>query len=296
MINPAEHDAKIDDYMNQLARLDSSIGTLYDHVHDLAGDQRTYRGRRRVWLRSNAKVESILQQLQADGDGYVPSAGATLSDLLGKLAQLNYQRVSLRTVIDELEKTWEDARWTRYIEALSSDGHIHRWHGCKTLNRGQHPTPLNWRTDLSGKSAEQAIADLGPRLCSVCFPDAPVEHCRTKSDINREAREAARQAALAAKLAAETARANRQAAREAAPRKVTAATRRVDALQALYAAHQDPQDREVLAAAIEELLPLGRSERWQDALTGWAALVRDTNNNITWAYAQGSVYAANAAG
>jgi hypothetical protein len=44
------------------------------------------------------------------------------------------------------------------------------------------------------------------------------------------------------------------------------------------------------AAAIRELLPLSRSQRWTDALESWAFLIEDEGNDASWAYTQGSIW------
>lgn len=65
--------------------------------------------------------------------------------------------------------------WSRYWLVTSSDGHIHASTECSTCNKGHEPTGFALVPYLSGKTAKDAVADLGSALCSVCFPDAPVE-------------------------------------------------------------------------------------------------------------------------
>lgn len=75
----------------------------------------------------------------------------------------------------EIEDEYESRPWSRYWLVTSSDGHIHRSTHCCTCNKGRNPTGFALAAYLSGKSDADAVADLGPALCSVCFPDAPVE-------------------------------------------------------------------------------------------------------------------------
>lgn len=65
--------------------------------------------------------------------------------------------------------------WSRYWLVTSSDGHIHASTECSTCNKGEYPTGFALVPYLSGSSAKDAVADLGSALCSVCFPDAPVQ-------------------------------------------------------------------------------------------------------------------------
>ena len=69
--------------------------------------------------------------------------------------------------------------WNRYYAVPG--GHIHSDMNCSTCNRvnsqtGQWTrTTFAWITDLSGLTADDVIAAYGPTLCTVCFPNAPVE-------------------------------------------------------------------------------------------------------------------------
>lgn len=75
----------------------------------------------------------------------------------------------------ECEYEYESRPWSRYWLVTSSDGHIHASRHCSTCNKGRSPTGFALAAYLSGKSEAEAVADLGPALCSVCYPSAPVE-------------------------------------------------------------------------------------------------------------------------
>ncbi len=75
----------------------------------------------------------------------------------------------------EVEDEYESRPWSRYWLVTSSDGHIHRSTNCCTCNKGRNLTGFALAAYLSGKSDVDAVADLGPALCSICFPEAPVE-------------------------------------------------------------------------------------------------------------------------
>ncbi len=68
--------------------------------------------------------------------------------------------------------------WNRYYAVPG--GHIHSDMTCPTCNRyndrtGHYThTTFAWLTELSGLTADEAIAAYGPTLCTVCFPNAPV--------------------------------------------------------------------------------------------------------------------------
>jgi hypothetical protein len=69
---------------------------------------------------------------------------------------------------------YASAPWARFFLVTSSDGLVHASMGCVTCNKGRSMTTFALLPELSGTDAETAVAALGPALCSVCFPDAPV--------------------------------------------------------------------------------------------------------------------------
>lgn len=54
-------------------------------------------------------------------------------------------------------------------------------------------------------------------------------------------------------------------------------------------------DVEQIIAEIEAMKSLGRTDRWQDSLTGWINMIREYPESLDWAITQGAIYAAYAA-
>ena len=102
---------------------------------------------------------------------------ATVDDVIGEASERTsaaYEQAvvavqDVSTDIDVLEEGYTG--WNRYFLVVSSAGHVHRSTRCSTCTHSTAYMPL---TALSGKSDADAVALLGERLCSVCFPDAPV--------------------------------------------------------------------------------------------------------------------------
>lgn len=61
--------------------------------------------------------------------------------------------------------------WNRYFLVTSSAGHVHRSMVCSTCKVTTTYAPV---VDLSGTTDDEALEALGPTLCTVCFPEAPV--------------------------------------------------------------------------------------------------------------------------
>jgi hypothetical protein len=65
--------------------------------------------------------------------------------------------------------------WNRYFLVASSNGHIHSSTSCHTCNKGKNPTQFALVPSMSNMKVEAAVEYLGAALCTICFPDAPVE-------------------------------------------------------------------------------------------------------------------------
>lgn len=63
--------------------------------------------------------------------------------------------------------------WPRAF--LVSNGHLHRSMNCSTCNRDGSSTRFNWMPEYSGQDEEQIVEAAGSRVCTVCYPSAPVE-------------------------------------------------------------------------------------------------------------------------
>lgn len=61
--------------------------------------------------------------------------------------------------------------WNRYFLVTSSAGHVHRSMNCSTCNPATTFAPV---VELSGQSDGEAVELVGETLCTVCFPEAPV--------------------------------------------------------------------------------------------------------------------------
>jgi len=63
--------------------------------------------------------------------------------------------------------------WARFFLVANANGHIHTSTSCSTCNIR---TQFVWLVELAALTVDDALEEYGSILCSVCFPDAPVEH------------------------------------------------------------------------------------------------------------------------
>jgi len=196
-IDPVEFDTNLFAWYQEHARLEQQLKTLFNFkVHPMAGDkqERAGFGQGRRWLMSDEDALSLVQRLADEEDRYVPQLDASPSGIINSHDQITASMETLWDAIVQAEDVWRKQRWSRWFPCLNADGHVHSTlRGCPTIDRGQYATQMGWATELSGTPIEVAVqmppVGLGPRLCSVCFPEAPVEHCRSLRDITRAERE-----------------------------------------------------------------------------------------------------------
>ena len=70
--------------------------------------------------------------------------------------------------------------WSRYFLVTNTGGHVHNTMACSTC----YPTTqYAWLPEQSGMSGTDLIALAGEKVCTVCFPDAPVSALALPSQI-----------------------------------------------------------------------------------------------------------------
>lgn len=116
---------------------------------------------------SEARAE--LDKLVTAGDERSIMRGKRPSEALAKLDEADARVQAARAVAEELERHYTG--WSRFFVVTSSAGHVHASRNCRTTRSS---TTFGWLPQLSGKSEAEAVQELGERLCSVCFPSAPI--------------------------------------------------------------------------------------------------------------------------
>lgn len=161
----------------------------------------------RVWSRASDRLSRAANYALHAGDRGVIAeyrkAAAAVVEAQGPVAEAH-----LAVLIHE--KAY--AGWRRFYLVTSSSGHVHSSERCCTCHKGRQRTTFALVPYLSGKSEAEAVADLGPALCSVCFPSAPAEH-REQTSVP------ANQASILAEQGVEAFQAAREAAKSRAAAK-----------------------------------------------------------------------------
>jgi len=191
-----EFDARELEYITRRDEVMLRLASFQDRVHPMVRDKRQRFGSR-TWELTDQQAEELLEQHAAGDDAWDARISMRPSEMIILLAQTRDLISVLNGSIEAMENEYRKAPWQRYFPCLNADGHIHATlRACPTVRLD---TSMGWAVQYSGLTADEAIhgvpgefEGLGETLCSVCFPGAPAEWCRTRSEITRAEREAAK--------------------------------------------------------------------------------------------------------
>lgn len=160
--------AELDETYGKLqAQLDRKISTL----RNIDGQKARYVGRRREFTATPEEtVESVIAKLAAET--IAPWEVDSARDAITARDILRSDMVTNRAAAAALHDVWAaNGYWTRFF--VVQGGHIHSdiSNRCSRTYTTQH----GWTPALSGATEAAAVAELGPLLCTHCFPSAPVE-------------------------------------------------------------------------------------------------------------------------
>jgi hypothetical protein len=189
---PREIDTELATIWTALYKVEDRIASIHMDLLSQAGAKFHYRGRQRVTDMKVDEAIAIVRERAAyvtaykaehsttEADGYVstdwssfqgaPWEADRFAESLARLEEREAEHAELLAQARGLEARYTG--WSRFFLVTSSSGHIHSSTHCSTCRL---TTRYGWLPELSGKDEATAVGELGPTLCSVCFPSAPVE-------------------------------------------------------------------------------------------------------------------------
>lgn len=149
---------------------DTKVNKLYVQREEqqalLTGNLRTLAHRMGLNLKKRIDPDKVIARAEASTD----------PDRIKKY--LDWAKENLAAVedaqakIEKLDKNYTG--WARYF--IVPGGHIHTSTQCRTCNHSwEHPTQFEWLTTFSGEKLEDVVKQHGAVLCTVCFPEAPLD-------------------------------------------------------------------------------------------------------------------------
>lgn len=176
---PVEIDTRLAELYRQAGSAEQKVIAAAVTVHYALGEKAAYVTRnRKTWPTTDAQA---IEAARARGDERtaLTHGGRPFSELVAKYDVAAAALAAIESAMTPLDAEFERrGGWSRFFEVQNNGGHIHSSMNCKTCNRGGVATSFGWHPELSGMSEEEALATFDKRayrLCTVCFPNAPVE-------------------------------------------------------------------------------------------------------------------------
>jgi hypothetical protein len=181
-----EHAVEVDTELARLwdeaFKLQRTLGWKVDEIHTAIGEQRRYDSRRggyESWPTDTKEAVAQARRLAANAPEQYPDkydeaiwhakrAAKALEEFTVALEAVRANAAAQQPLADE----YAVEHWSRFFLVQNTGGHIHSSMQCSTTFP---TTQWAWLPSLSGLGEDAAVEQEGPRLCSACFPSAPVE-------------------------------------------------------------------------------------------------------------------------
>src|SRR5580765_2744899 len=156
----------------------ADAGRAVAAMRRLLGQQCTFVRGQRHWAVSEQDTVAAVKARLESGE---PFGADRLRTALGQLANAQRAADAAGKALADLDAIFTEYRWSRFFSV--PNGHVHANISSGECSRTPS-TVHGWHPELSGLTEADAVAQLGPLLCSRCFPSAPVEWTvgRPKSD------------------------------------------------------------------------------------------------------------------
>ncbi|THA72498.1 hypothetical protein E6R60_26575 [Streptomyces sp. A0642] len=156
----------------RIAELADTERRTLDSLHRRIGERPVKHGRNTSWPTTDETAEQTAAEQAASGKLRSYDAHG-IATALENLTANREEAQQLRTASGAVDGEWlRRGMWSRFYLVNNADGHIHSSDSCKTLRWN---TSIGWLPALSGLTEADAVKAHGPRLCTVCFPSAPLE-------------------------------------------------------------------------------------------------------------------------
>lgn len=168
---PREIDTRAAELDGHYATLRALVAKNLDTIHTSVERRplRTGRGSRKEWNLTPAEAVDAARAMVERG---VKPGELNPARALAALAEVEAELRDNLAEANAIEAEYARRPWTRFVSVAG--GHVHSgiWCAGGTI---RPDTVRNWAPQLSGLAVAEAVAQLGPLLCTHCFPSAPVE-------------------------------------------------------------------------------------------------------------------------
>lgn len=174
--NPTRHEVEVD---RQLAEIWTRENAAYAKLASAKLSIAYKLGIRPHYVtKTRREVSETIDQLLEMAAAKLANASATGWDAdetqraVDRWHAIKAEIAAARAEAQPLEAEFNAKPWSRFFLVTNANGHIHSSMSCSTCNPR---TQFGWLPELSGLTEKDAVDAHGPRLCTVCYPTAPVE-------------------------------------------------------------------------------------------------------------------------
>lgn len=173
---PTEIDTQLQELYLREMKADQGLAAANARLHRALNERTQYQGRRQVWPTSDADALAACRAKVADPEYKEVPWGTSPAKALAAYDAATAELAAATAAQEPYHAEFtRRGGWSRFFTVQQHNGHIHSGMNCSTCNRNGSKTSFGWNPELSGLTEAEAVAKLGPNLCTVCFPTAPVE-------------------------------------------------------------------------------------------------------------------------
>lgn len=141
------------------------------------------------WIRAELRAQGIRSTIETIESGK-PSyryLAERLPEYRQDLAELGAEKAAAQVIIDAADAEWKRrGYWSRYF--LVPGGHVHKSRGCSSC---YITTQFAWLPGASGQDGAGLIDMFRTKVCTVCFPEAPVDRLQAEDIAAKKAKDLA---------------------------------------------------------------------------------------------------------
>ena len=196
-MTPREIDTALADLYRREAQAAAKLAAKAIALHDYLGERRRYGrgGRVSFDTTDQAAYDAVKARAAAGEKTDLRHGSKSFAEIKATFDALAAGITKIRDAMRPYDAEYDRRQWSRFFSVPA--GHVHSSMSCQTCNHNGRATTFGWNPELSGLTEADAVAKLGPLLCTVCFPTAPVEWTIGRIKRTREQIEADRVAAEA---------------------------------------------------------------------------------------------------
>ena len=158
-LSPSEIDTDLAELEYEAMRLAAPLTSLKVRIRDAYRKSQDFR-RQTGSSRERAAAQVVVLAAK------LPEVVAEVTALLAP------SRIAIDAINDEFNSR---GGWSRYFLVCNTGGHVHRTRSCSSCFP---TTEFVWLPGASGQDGAGLIAMFGATVCSVCFPEAPLDELR----------------------------------------------------------------------------------------------------------------------